>query len=95
VKPNLTGKASGKRTLADVMDNDLERKKRLRKSPSPVKNQPRQSKFFALSESSMQCAKEHSEGELLFSGSSHHQGEENKENEYIMVVDDEVDSYSI
>lgn len=88
VKPNLTGKASGKRTLADVMDNDLERKKRRRKSPTPVKNQVRQSKFFAESRS-CSVRRRHSEGELGLSGPSHQQGDENKENEYIVIVDDD------
>lgn len=44
-KPNLTGRASGKRTLAEVMEQDIERKKKPRQSYSPVRTA--QSKFFA------------------------------------------------
>lgn len=89
-KPTLTGKASGKRTLADIMDNDLETKKRLRESPTPLKTAPRESRFFASSESrTSRIRRRHSEGELPLSGPPHRQGKDNKENDYIMVVDDD------
>ncbi|KAF9528436.1 hypothetical protein CPB83DRAFT_766809, partial [Crepidotus variabilis] len=47
LKPNVAGKSSGKRTLAEVMDQDIQRRKKHRRSPSPLKQiRPKQSKFF-------------------------------------------------
>jgi len=90
VKPHgLAGKASGKRTLAEVMDHDIERKKKTRKSSSPVRS--RQSKFFfQVASRSGSVQRGHSDI-LPIAGPSRLQNED-KENRYIVVDDEEAET---
>ncbi|KAF8965047.1 hypothetical protein BDZ97DRAFT_811241 [Flammula alnicola] len=83
-KHGLTGKASGKRTLAEVMDQDMERKKKSRKSCSPLPFT--RSKFFAPPEAKATgVQRRHSDG---VAGPSRLQ-DDNKENMYVVVDDDD------
>ena len=82
----LAGKASGKRTLAEVMDYDMERKKKTRKSSSPMRSM--QSKFFSeVDTRSLSVQRRHSDI-LPIAGPSRLQNED-KENSYLVVDDDE------
>ncbi len=97
-KLSCTGKASGKRTLAEVVDNELQQKKKLRTSPSPGQNQQKQSKFFSSHSVSKfsSVKRRHSEGELgfnhTFSRPASMWSEENKENECVLAQNnDEAD----
>ncbi|KDR79970.1 hypothetical protein GALMADRAFT_1172081 [Galerina marginata CBS 339.88] len=86
----LTGKASGKRTLAEVMDQDMERKKKHRKSNSPAK--PTSSKFFytrpEIRASSVQ--RRHSDGIIPIAGPSRLRTQSaDKENVFLLVDDDD------
>ena len=86
IKQGLSGKASGKKRLAEVMDHDISQKKKHRKSSSPP--MLNQSKFFHTPSESMEAwgiQRRHSDGVIAVTGSSKL---EEKENLYI-VVDDE------
>ena len=86
--PNLAGKASGKRTLAEVMDQDAAVKniKKHRRSLSPGK--PTSSKFFSSNSDrrpqSVSATRRHSEGYALAGPCSH----ADKENAAVVDVDE-------
>jgi hypothetical protein len=87
VKPlGLAGKASGKRTLAEVMDYDMERKKKTRKSSSPMRST--QSKFFSKVDTRLGSVQRRHSDILPIAGPSRLQNED-KENRYFLVDDDE------
>lgn len=87
VKPlGLAGKASGKRTLAEVMDYDMERKKKTRKSSSPIRST--QSKFFSKVDTRSGSVQRRHSDILPIAGPSRLQNED-KENRYFVVDDDE------
>lgn len=89
-KPNLTGKASGKRTLAEVMEQDMSRKKKPRQGYSPLRTT--ESKFFPLASASG-VRRRHSDGAGVCEGSQ--LGRRDKENIGIPTQafdDDEDDS---
>jgi len=87
-KQSLSGKASGKRRLAEVMDYDRAQRKRHRKSSSPSRSI--QSKFFHTPSESKVCGiqRRHSDGIIAAASSSKLQ---DKENRYIIVDDDDDD----
>ncbi|CAA7264284.1 unnamed protein product [Cyclocybe aegerita] len=88
-KLGMTGKASGKRTLAEVMDQDIERKKK-RKSASPLRST--QSKFFSPRHSPREASiqRRHSEGVVFLAGPSRIQDDDKENaNRYIVVDDDD------
>ncbi|KAJ3502406.1 hypothetical protein NLJ89_g8902 [Agrocybe chaxingu] len=88
-KLGMAGKASGKRTLAEVMDQDIERKKK-RKSASPLRST--QSKFFSSKPAphAASIQRRHSEGVVFLAGPSRIQDDDKENaNRYIVVDDDD------
>ena len=90
IKPlGLAGKASGKRTLAEVMDYDIERKKKTRKSSSPMRST--QSKFFSKVDSRSGSVQRRHSDILPIAGPSRLQSED-KENRSFVVDDEEAET---
>jgi hypothetical protein len=84
IKPCLSGKASGKKRLAEVMEHDIAQKKKLRKSSSPPRSN--QSKFFHIHSESKTSGVQRRHSDGVIAGSSKL---EDKENVYIVVDDDD------
>jgi len=90
VKPlGLAGKASGKRTLAEVMEYDMERKKKTRKSSSPMRST--QSKFFSKVDTRSGSVQRRHSDILPIAGPSRLQNED-KENRHFAVDDEEAET---